>query len=94
MGKPLSVDVEGFFREANEGIAGKARELTFSAPVPFLCECADATCKQMVSARIEEYENARAHPQRFLTLPGHELSRPGQIVEQNERFLVVERPES
>ncbi len=86
------MDVEGYFRDANEAIAGKARALTFGGAVPFLCECADATCTRVVSAKIEEYENARAHPQRFLTLPTHELSVPGQIVEQNERFLVVERP--
>jgi hypothetical protein len=40
-------------------------------PVPFICECADATCMDIVRLDTLRYENVRFHPRRFFTVPGH-----------------------
>ena len=40
-------------------------------PVPFICECADATCLDIVRLDTLRYENVRFHPRRFFTVPGH-----------------------
>jgi hypothetical protein len=39
-----------------------------------------------------EYADVRAHPTRFFVIPGHELEELGRVVEQNGRFVVVEKP--
>jgi hypothetical protein len=41
-------------------------------PVPFICECADADCMEIVRFDIVEYENIRRHPRRFFAVLGHE----------------------
>ena len=64
--------VEKVFREANEGVAAKARELKLVHPIPFLCECRDPRCFAHISLTLEEYEQARSDPRRNLTITGHE----------------------
>jgi hypothetical protein len=66
------VRAEDVFREANESVAAKAGELKFAHPLPFLCECRDRHCFARISLTLEEYEQVRSDPRRFLTIPGHE----------------------
>jgi hypothetical protein len=39
--------------------------------VPFICECADASCMEIVRLDTLLYDNVRHHPRRFFTVPGH-----------------------
>jgi hypothetical protein len=66
------VRAEDVFREANERVAAKAGELELAYPIPFLCECRDTRCFARISLTLEEYEQARSDPRRYLTIPGHE----------------------
>lgn len=66
--------VEDVFRDANERVAAKARELEVAYPIPFLCECRDPHCFALVSITLKGYEQVRSRPQRYLTIPGHETS--------------------
>jgi hypothetical protein len=81
---------ETVFRDANERIAESARSLSITGQAPFLCECADERCRQVIPLGLEEYEVARAHPGRFVTLPGHEIG-SAEVVEQNERFALIDK---
>ena len=66
------------FRAANERIARKAAALgAGDQPVPFLCECPQPTCTDLVFLSLDEYTEIRAHPRQFLARPGHEGSGPG-----------------
>lgn len=65
---------EDVFRQANERVAAKASELELAYPIPFLCECRDPHCFARISLTVEEYEQARSDPRRYLTIPGHETS--------------------
>jgi hypothetical protein len=69
------VRAEDVFRSANESVAAKARELDFGLdrPLPFLCECSDTRCFAHIMLTIEEYEEARSDPQRYLTISGHDV---------------------
>jgi hypothetical protein len=40
-------------------------------PVPFICECADDACMDIVRLDTLRYEDVRYHPRRFFTVPGH-----------------------
>ena len=62
MGQPMQADVEDVFRDANERIAEKAREVELQQSIPFLCECSDKGCFAHLLLTLERYEQARADP--------------------------------
>jgi hypothetical protein len=84
------VQAEDVFRKANERIAAKARELGMDSPIPFLCECSDRCCLGRVPLLIEEYVEARAAPQRYVTMAGHEVE-GAFVIEQDENFALAEK---
>lgn len=64
---------EVMFRSANERIEAEAQSAgVFVIPVPFLCECPDISCTESVELTLEEYEEIREGPARFLCVPGHQ----------------------
>jgi hypothetical protein len=83
------------FRRANEEIEEIAEELDESLTVrliPFLCECADRRCTQIIRLSPREYEDVRARPRRFALSPGHELAlEDEQVIARSERFTTVEK---
>ena len=84
------METENVFREANESIAAKARELRMEPPIPFLCECSDQRCFARISLTIAEYDEARARPQRYLTTSGHRVD-GASIIAQDEHFALAEK---
>ncbi len=84
------METENVFREANESIAAKARELRMDPPIPFLCECSDRHCFARILLTIEEYDEARAGPQRYLTSSGHQVE-GASVIAQDERFTLAEK---
>src|SRR5919202_395168 len=84
---------EATFRDANERIQERARELEFEPPVPFLCECGDRGCQTIVRMTLEAYEAVRRHETWFLIAPDHEgvATAAGTVVERNDSHLVVEK---
>jgi hypothetical protein len=84
------LETEDVFREANESIAAKARELQMEPPIPFLCECSDRRCFARIPLTIDEYDEARAGPQRYLTTSGHRVD-GALVVAQDERFALAEK---
>jgi hypothetical protein len=46
-------------RESNDQIARTAARLHFVARVPFLCECDDPQCHELVQLSLGDYERAR-----------------------------------
>jgi hypothetical protein len=59
------------FREANEKIEAAADNMELIARIPFICECADPNCMEIIHLSQDEYEAVRQHPARFFTAPGH-----------------------
>ena len=84
---------DALFREANERIREKAEEYGVEIPVPFVCECADPTCREVVRLALDDYRAIREHPRRFLNIPGHEASAKGwaQPVADGDGYRVVEK---
>jgi hypothetical protein len=58
----------------------------------FVCECSDETCVDPVELTPAEYGDIRAHPTRFVVVPGHEDEEIERVVEQNGRFVIVQKP--
>lgn len=84
---------DAVFREANEGIRRAAEEHGVRERVPFLCECADEQCAEIVRVSLVEYDAVRADPRRFLYARDHHVpfARSVELVEEREGYAVVEK---
>ena len=83
------------FREANERIndLAESMELEDGRMLPFLCECADVSCTQIVQLTGPEYEAIRKHPARFFNAPGHEVNAKGwaRVLEERDGYVVLDK---
>ena len=79
---------QALIREVNERIE---QMLEDAAHPEFLCECGDENCIQTLQLSIAEYESIRSAPNRFPITPGHEFPEVELVVEENERYAVVEK---
>jgi hypothetical protein len=82
------------FKLANERFVSLIAERRLAVDhVPFLCECADATCMARVELTLEDYHAVRAHERHYLMLPEH-LRSPGEvIVERRDGYEITEKPD-
>ena len=82
---------DAIFRTANEGISQVAEAQQMQDLVPFICECADPACVEIVRLSLAEYLHVREDPRTFLNVPGHQASAQGwaQVVESHDRYVVV-----
>jgi len=72
-------------RRLNEAMRGGGDEL-----VSFRCECGRFGCNQLIRLSPSEYAAVRAHPRRFVVVPGHEVVEIESAVERHNRYAVVE----
>ena len=85
---------EALFAEANDAIAAFAGSLPPRALVPFLCECPDARCTEVVELSLGEYAVVRLYADRFVVATqcsSGELAGT-VIVETTDRYRLVDRP--
>src|SRR4051812_38708730 len=82
---------QSLFREVNERIHELAEDFDLRDEVPILCECATTDCNERIVLTQAEYDNLRLIPTHFAVLPGHNVTEVERVVEQNERFIVVEK---
>jgi hypothetical protein len=82
---------ESLFREVNERISELNQAFQVDGRSDFLCECSREECKEPVSISLEEYEDVRRVPTRFITLPGHEDERIERVVSRSAGHIVVEK---
>ncbi len=82
------------FRNANERLRRAAASHHFDdrQRVPFICECADPGCREIVMLSLEDYEHIRAHSTWFLLVAGHEEEEGTErIVDAEQGYAVVEK---
>src|SRR5256885_2224250 len=78
------------FRRANEELVRKRRELQLEGTTPFLCECDNESCTELIQLDLGEYERVRQNPRHFVIVPGHDPER-GRLVKTHDRYAVVEK---
>jgi hypothetical protein len=84
---------DSIFRHANEEINEVAEAAQVRGPTPFICECADPRCQEVILMTLAEYSEIRQEARLFLNVPGHEASAQGwaQVVETHDSYVVVEK---
>lgn len=73
-------------RTENEAIQASADKLTLFGPIPFVCECPERDCAELVRLTFDEYEAIRQDPRRFFNISGHEAA---SVEAGAERILAV-----
>jgi hypothetical protein len=84
---------EGRFRELNDELEQKRVELLGEfdhRPTPFLCECEDLACTDVLAITLHDYETARGTRRRFLISPGH-VADNAKVVARRETHWLVEK---
>jgi hypothetical protein len=81
---------EAAFREVNEAIAATAARFD-AEETDFVCECADPGCAHRLNADLEDYEQVRSEPTRFMLAPGHEEPEIERVVDRTRDYNVVEK---
>jgi hypothetical protein len=84
---------QSLYRAVNEQIQGVNGGLAdlLSMGGSWVCECADRDCTEPMELTLAEYEAVRAHPNRFAVLPGHAYEEVERVVEEHDRYVVVEK---
>jgi hypothetical protein len=81
---------EAIFRDANEAIAAARRGLALvDRKTPFVCECEDAACRELIRLELGEYEAVRASSTTFVIARGHPSS--GRAIAEHDSYVVVEK---
>jgi hypothetical protein len=60
----------------------------------FLCECGDVNCREHVQMPRASYRAIRCNPRRFFVRPGHEIPYVEAVVEREDDWYVVEKPDA
>ena len=81
------------FRSANERIEAVAIDNLMEGRLPFICECGNRNCSEIVSLTIGEYEAVRADARHFFNVPGHQAADlgVGEVVERHDGYVVYEK---
>jgi len=86
----MKARTESAFREVNEAIATTAARFD-ADETDFVCECVDPACAHRLNADLDDYEEVRSEPTRFMLAPGHEELEIERVVEQKDEYNVVEK---
>lgn len=82
---------EARLREVNEAIERGQWPSESGERVGFRCECARLGCDQVLELTIDEYEQVRAHPRRFVLIQGHQVPGEDTLMDSGSGWVVVEK---
>jgi hypothetical protein len=80
---------EAIFREVNERVA-EVRD-SEARMTNFLCECGNLDCVEEIALTAAEYMKIRSSPATFAVVPGHALEDVETVIEETDRFQIVEK---
>jgi hypothetical protein len=77
--------------EADQRHRVKAARNRQSQGNAFICECADLRCNATLDLTAAEYEGMHPSTIRFWVKPGHGIPALERVLEENDRYEVVEK---
>ncbi|MCW2920741.1 MAG: hypothetical protein JWL76_615 [Thermoleophilia bacterium] len=83
---------ENVYRAVNERIVDASNRLMRPTDhIDVACECGNLGCAQLLRVRVEDYQDVRSHPSRFLIARGHRTPDTEVLVHRRGEFEVVEK---
>ena len=91
--RPVQVaENESRFRSVNERLhAAEVAEADPCELLAFVCECDEVACSERIELTGSEYRRVRADGATFALMAGHEKPDYEEVVERNDRFVVVRK---
>lgn len=80
---------QAIFREVNERLREIANPSQTSTE--YICECSAVDCHVTIELETDEYEAVRSMPNVFVIEPGHERLEVEVVLEENDRYMLVEK---
>lgn len=80
---------EILFREVNEQVDALHAAISPTGRFPIVCECGSGSCSEAIMIEATEYQAVRAHPERFMVVPGHQIEDVEDLIEQHATYAVV-----
>ena len=84
---------EAISREINEGIEEAMASMSPEGYARMLCECGQKGCERVIAISVAEYEEARRDARRFVIVKEHLIPDVERIVDETDRFVVVQKRE-
>ena len=84
---------ESASREINEGIEEAHEDRPSERFIRMLCECGRESCDRLIAITMREYEKIRMDPRYFAVVGDHVLEDMENVVDENDRFVVVAKRE-
>ena len=85
---------ESAFRDLNESLARDVhRGRTQREYAGFVCECGNPECEDVIRVPLDAYESIRGDSQLFFAVRGHEEPDAEDVVDGNDRYVVVRKHE-
>lgn len=81
---------EALFRDVNERIAEASGRFE-AEEAEFMCECADPGCAERLHVPLDEYEEVRETPTRFVLNPEHVKPDVETVVRRRRGYAIVEK---
>jgi hypothetical protein len=86
---------EQAFRDYNDRrVAFEEQTADADELVPFVCECGDPACIEVLDVTVDGFMDAHSAPNRFTVKPGHVIGQVERVAEQHDGYWVVEKHES
>jgi 5-bromo-4-chloroindolyl phosphate hydrolysis protein len=83
---------QALFRAVNEKLTELNEALVpITGTLTIACECADTHCVEMIELKPDDYLAVRSEPRRFAVLAEHVIPDVENVVEDFERYVVVEK---
>jgi hypothetical protein len=82
---------ESLFRSLNERLDLVRQGIDNDERTEYFCECAQRTCASMVSLSPQQYEHVREAGNRFLVIPDHVVPDIERVLEEHDRYWIVEK---
>ena len=83
---------EVLFRDVNENIRKSATDGRHE-DAHFICECGNPGCEERIALPMDAYRSIRQDELHFFVKPGHEIPLAETVVERQQGYLVVRKPE-
>ena len=80
---------EALFRELNEQVDALNDAGPRAESIPAVCECGSGSCAEVVWIARTDYEAVRAHSERFLIKPGHQIEDVEDVIDERISFTIV-----
>ena len=90
---PVTVRIatnEAIFRRVNEEIAAAPGRFESA---DFVCECGEPECHDQITLPLSRYSQIRTDDLVFFVAPGHEAPAAEAVIERNDSYLLVRKPE-